>query len=558
MKKKILCLLCVISLLAAMFVGCGGTQKTEETKSADNQAAATQAAEETATEAADTATSKDEIKIYIGGGIFDSSLDPIKGAMAYGYSFTNEALLKVNPDSEYVESLAHEWTVSDDALTYTFKLNEGIKFSDGSDLTAEDVVFTYQSVMDNQAQNENVDLTKLAKVEAKDDYTVEFTLSEPFSPFLDNTALLHIVPSDAYDSAAFDTQPIGTGAYKVVQYDALQQIILERNEYYHGSEPAIKRVTIVKMDQEAAYAAAQTGELDVVMVGANYATETIEGMKVERCETMDVRNVSMPTEKVHEETDAEGNAVTVGNDVTSDKAVREALSIGVSRQTIINNALNGVGKPSVNFTDNLVWASTETYEDGRVEEAIKILEDAGWTDEDGDGIREKDGQKCSFEVIAPSGDEDRYNLVVAMAENAKELGVEMNIITATWDEIYQLCHTTPVIWGWGQFSPTVVSQMFWSKNYLVGRYDDVVGLKNDKVDTAIENALNSTSQEEAIGFWKEAQSLVDAEYCNIYLVNIEHCYFVNENLNISMDTQVPHPHGHGSPIINNLADWTLE
>lgn len=367
--------------------------------------------------------------------------------------------------------------------------------------------------------------------------------------------MLQIVPSDAYDSELFDTQPIGTGAYKVSQYDANQQIILEANDQYYGDAPEIKKVTLVAMEQEAAFSAAKSGELDIVMVGANYSKEKVDGMTATNFETMDVRNISLPVNPTMTAKDSEGNEVVVGNDVTSDKAVREALSIGINRQEIIDNAFNGVGKPAVNFTDNLVWASIETYEDGRVDEAIKLLEDAGWEDSDNDGIREKGDLKCTFDVYSPGGDQDRYNLAVALAENAKNLGIDIQVKTATWDEVTTLQNTAGIVWGWGQYSPTVLYSLFKSDLFLTGGYDNVVGYKNDVVDQKIDEALAANNQEDAIAAWKEVQKIADADYPELYLVNIEHCFFINDNLDISMDTQIPHPHGHGSPIVCNMKDW---
>lgn len=540
MKKKVVSILCLTTMLMTVFTGCGA-DPGEETKQTD--------------EVKETKQTDDGVRAYVGGTIFESSLDPIKGAMSYGYPFINEALLEVNPDSEYVGDLATDWKVSDDALTYTFNLKENVKFSDGSDFDAEDVVFTYNTVKENQANNENVDLTRLDKVTALDDHTVEFKLSEAYSPFLDTTAMLQIVPSDAYDSELFDTQPIGTGAYKVVQYDTNQQIILEANDQYYGDVPEIKKVTLVAMEQEAAFSAAKSGELDIVMVGSNYSKEKVDGMTATNFETMDVRNISLPVNPTMTAKDSEGNEVVVGNDVTSDKAVREALSIGINRQEIIDNAFNGVGKPAVNFTDNLVWASTETYEDGRVDEAIKLLEDAGWEDSDNDGIREKGDLKCTFDVYSPGGDQDRYNLAVALAENAKNLGIDIQVKTSTWDEVTTLQNTAGIVWGWGQYSPTVLYSLFKSDLFLTGGYDNVVGYKNDVVDQKIDEALAANNQEDAIAAWKEVQKIADADYPELYLVNIEHCFFINDNLDISMDTQIPHPHGHGSPIICNMKDW---
>ncbi|MDO4321262.1 MAG: ABC transporter substrate-binding protein [Lachnospiraceae bacterium] len=497
------------------------------------------------------------VTVFAGTTIFDESLDPVKGGMSYGYPFINNALLKVAPDSSYVGDLATDWTISEDALTYTFTLRDGVKFSDGSDFSAEDVVFTYETVMENPANNENVDLTRLESVSALDDSTVEFKLKEPYSPFFDTAAMLQIVPSDAYDSDLFNTMPVGTGAYKVVQYDTNQQIILEANDNYFGEAPEIKKVTLLYMDSDAAFAAAQSGQLDIVMVGTRYANEELDGMTLTRFETMDVRNINLPVLPEQTRENAAGEEVTVGNNVTCDKAVREALSIGLDRQNIINNAFNGIGKPAVNFTDNLIWASTEDYEDGRREEAEKLLEDAGWVDSNGDGVREKDGQDCTFDVYAPGADDDRYQLAVALAEDAAELGIKIEAKTASWDEIVNLQSTAGIVWGWGQYSPTVLNSLFNSRLFLDGAYDNPSGFENEAVDAKIDEAISANTQEAAVAAWKEVQSLADAEYPDLYLVNIEHCYFVSDALNISMDTQIPHPHGHGSPIICNMADWTL-
>lgn len=499
----------------------------------------------------------ESINVYIGGTIFDESMDPVKGFMSYGYPFVNEALIQVDPDSRYIPDLATGWSVSPDALTYTFQLREGVKFSDGSDFTAEDVVFTYEQVKKNQANNENVDLTRLASARAEGDYTVVFTLEEPYSPFLDTTAMLQIVPSDAYNSEAFDNAPIGTGAYKVVQYDANQQIIVQINENYWGNRPDIEQVNIISMDQDTAFSNAVSGQMDVVMVSSTYINQKIDGMNLQKLETMDVRNVSLPTLEEQVLQDSQGNSYKVGNKVTSDIAVRKALAIGIDRQTIINNAFNGEGVPAVNFTDNLPWASTDDYEDKRVDEAIEVLEKAGWKDTDGDGIREKGDLKCSFDLIAPGNDEDRYKLATALSENAKALGIEIKVRNESWDVAVEEENMTPIVWGWGQFSPTVIYSTYDSEMFLEAQYANVTGFTDATCDAAIEKAFAATNQEDANAAWKEAQAIGDAKFPYLYLVNIQHSYFIRDKLDISVKTQIPHPHGHGSPIICNLKDWVL-
>lgn len=550
MKRKSL----ILSLIVSMSLLITGCNNAKETNVGDNSKD-----KNSISTTADTAgsSSKDSITAYVGNNIFESSLDPVKGAMSYGYSFTNNALTRVNPNSEYEGDLAESWNISEDSLTYTFNLKKDIKFHDGSDFTSEDVVFTYETVKDNQADNENVDLTRLKDVEAIDDYTVKFTLSEPYSPFFDSIALLGIVPSDAYDSEDFDKSPIGTGPWKVVQYNTDQQIIVQAYENYYEGTPKIKQVTFVKMDSKSAFSNAKSGQLDIVMVDPNYSTETIDGMHLENLETMDVRNISLPCLPEQTMTDKDGNEITVGNNVTSDIAVRKALSIGINREQIIENALNGVGKKATGFTTNLSWGNPLVYDDNQKEEAEKILEEAGWIDSNGDGIREKDGVVCEFDVYTSSNDEQRYLLGSAVAEDAKELGIKINVKQGTWDELTVKARTCGIVWGWGQYSPTVLRSLLYSDLFLSGGYDNTIGYSNEQVDKLINEAIDSNNQEEAIEKWKEVQTVSSEDYPYLYIVNIEHSYFVNDSLDISIDTQIPHPHGHGAPIICNMKDWKI-
>ena len=158
MRKRSIAL-SLIFAMSLMFVGCNSASEGTNKNTDDN------------TEVAVNTKAKDSISAYVGTSIFEGSLDPIKGAMSYGYSFTNCALTRVNSESEYEGDLATDWQISDDSLVYTFNLREGVKFHDGSDFTAEDVVFTYETVKENQGNNENVDLSRLESVTALDDYT---------------------------------------------------------------------------------------------------------------------------------------------------------------------------------------------------------------------------------------------------------------------------------------------------------------------------------------------------------------------------------------------------
>lgn len=532
--RKIAAVIALLCLGAVVLTGCGGSSS-----------------------GSGSGTDGEGISIYVGETIFDSSLDPVKGAFSYGYPVINNALTKVTPESTYAGDLALDWEVSSDALTYTFHLREGVTFHDGSDFTAEDVVFTYNTVKENQGGNDSVDLSRMASVEATDDHTVVFTLTEPYSSFLDQTACLGIVPSDGYDSRTFDTMPIGTGPWKVIQYDTAQKMILGANEDYYGGAPSIEQVTILDMEEDAAIASARSGELDLAMVSPNYVNEEIDGMHIENLETMDVRQISLPVTPQESYRTESGDTVTVGNDVTSDRAVREALSIGIDRQTIIDNALNGIGKPAEGFTDNLEWGNTASYEDNRKDEARALLEAAGW-EEGKDDIYEKDGLRCEFTVYAPSGDTARYQLAQAVAEEAEKIGIKIDVDQATWDELDTEAFTSGVVWGWGQYDPVVLRNLFYSGAFTGTGTANTVRYSNAEADRLIEAALDANSREASVEAWKQVQSVTANDYAYLYIVNIEHSYFVSDDLDISVDTQIPHPHGHGAPVINNMNQWTLK
>lgn len=532
--RKIAAVIALLCLGAVVLTGCGGSSS-----------------------GSGSGTDGEGISIYVGETIFDSSLDPVKGAFSYGYPVINNALTKVTPESTYAGDLALDWEVSSDALTYTFHLREGVTFHDGSDFTAEDVVFTYNTVKENQGGNDSVDLSRMASVEATDDHTVVFTLTEPYSSFLDQTACLGIVPSDGYDSRTFDTMPIGTGPWKVIQYDTAQKMILGANEDYYGGAPSIEQVTILDMEEDAAIASARSGELDLAMVSPNYVNEEIDGMHIENLETMDVRQISLPVTPQESYRTESGDTVTVGNDVTSDRAVREALSIGIDRQTIIDNALNGIGKPAEGFTDNLEWGNTASYEDNRKDEARALLEAAGW-EEGKDDIYEKDGLRCEFTVYAPSGDTARYQLAQAVAEEAEKIGIKIDVDQATWDELDTEAFTSGVVWGWGQYDPVVLRNLFYFGAFTGTGTANTVRYSNAEADRLIEAALDANSREASVEAWKQVQSVTANDYAYLYIVNIEHSYFVSDDLDISVDTQIPHPHGHGAPVINNMNQWTLK
>lgn len=495
---------------------------------------------------------KDELVISVGTGIADGGYDPCTGYGIYGYGLFFSSLLKFDADIQLRPDIALKYEVSPDGLTYTFYLRDDVKFSDGTLLTAEDVAFTYLTAKNSGS---SVDLTVLEDAKVLNDTTVEFTLNKKWSPFTSTAALLGIVPKHAYGED-FSDNPVGSGPWRLAQLDKQQQLIVVPNEYYYSTKPSFKKVTLLELDEEAALAAAKSGQLDVVMVNPEYAKEKIEGMELISLMTVDNRGFNLPT--IPEYVNSEGKLI--GNNVTADFAVRKALNIGIDRKKIIQNALNGIGIPAYGRVDALPWYNSETpFEDNRKEEAKKILEDAGWKDTDGDGIREKDGIRAEFTVTGRTDDLQRYNLAVALSEDAKELGINIIAKAAAWSDCKKDTLNIPTCWGSGNYSPIDLYNAYYSKMSGIGTNNTSL-YSNPKVDMYIEQALAATTMDEAVKYWKLAQwdgeTGINVDYPFLWIVNIDHTYFVNNGIDIG--NQMLHPHGHGHPVIANMNEWSMK
>ncbi|MDR1985795.1 MAG: ABC transporter substrate-binding protein [Treponema sp.] len=495
---------------------------------------------------------RDSLVISVGSEPADGNYDPCKGYGSYGINLFQSALLKINVQVLTEPDIASGYTVSDDRLVYTFTIRKGIKFSDGVTLTPEDVVFTYETAKNGGS---SVDLTMLQRVEAVNGNQVRFTLNKVFSPFVRTTALLGIVPKHAYNDD-YGRNPIGTGPFRVKQLDLNQQLIIEPNPYYYGVKAPFKQITLLTIDEQAALAAAKSGQLDVVMVNPEYALEKVNGMHLETIKTSDNRGFNLPT--IPETRNAAG--AVVGNNVTSDPAVRRALNIGINRQTIINNALNGIGTASWVRFEGLPWASEDPpLRDGQVDEAKRILEAAGWIP-GADGVRVKNGVRCEFRITGRTDDLQRYNLAVALAENAKPLGINIIAESMDWASAQRIARNVPTCIGTGDYSFYDVFNAFHSS--LAGI--DTVSLSNSPmytnptVDGYLEAMIGSKSEEEALEFAKKAQydgqTGANVDFPYLWLVNIDHTYFVRDGLNLGV--QRIHPHGHGVPVIQNMNEWT--
>ena len=154
-------------------------------------------------------------------------------------------------------------------------------------------------------------------------------------------------------------------------------------------------------EEDARFVAAKAGEVDIALTSATLAGTEIDGMRVVSVDSVDNRGITFPV--LPEEGKTTEDGYKIGNNVTSDLAVRKAMSYGIDRDRIISEALNGFAHPAYSECDGLPWWNEEDVIETDVDYAVQLLEEAGWKDSDGDGVREKDGLKAAFNLMYFAG-----------------------------------------------------------------------------------------------------------------------------------------------------------
>ena len=446
-------------------------------------------------------------------------------------------LTVTNPDLTIGYDLATGMEVSGDGLTWTVKIRDDVKFTDGEPLTAQDVAFTYNTVKNTSSVN---DFTMLDRAEAVDDTTVVFHMARPFSIWPYTMAVVGILPEHAYDPAAYGSNPIGSGRYMLKRWDRGQQVILEYNPDYYGPQPRMEQVTILFMEEDAAFLAVQAGQADLAYTSAAYSDQSVNGFSLLSVRTVDNRGINLP--------------VTMSSP-TMELPVRQAINMGIDRQRIIDHVLNGHGTPAYSVCDGLPWYSPVNEVEYDPVGARALLDEWGWpVGPDGIRVRGTSEMKLSLTIYYIVGDSVRQGLAAELANQLKELGIGADIKGVGWDTAYDDAQENPLVWGWGAHTPMELYNIYHTDPELdTARYSPY---SNERADTLMDTALACTDLEESYTLWQQAQEEIAGDVPWVWLVNVDHLYWVRDGLNVA--EQKIHPHGHGWSIVNNVDRWTWE
>jgi peptide/nickel transport system substrate-binding protein len=334
-----------------------------------------------------------------------------------------------------VPGLADSWDLAADGITYTFHINKQAKWQDGVDVTADDVAFSFK--MQSNAKTGSAytgTFTNAVKSwKVLDPDTIQVTATGVLADFLTDAYcpimpehLWKNVPADKWagDSGSNGEDPnrvIGTGPFKFKEWVKGDHVTLEANKDYYGQVPHIDRFIFqVWPDDSAGVEALRSGDIDIYQNIPAPDTEAVKetnGLDVAVYPTFGYGFLAynMDPEKT---------------ELFQDVRVRQALFYALDRQSIVNDIYLGYGEVANGSQPLLSFAyapdEVKTIYNYDPAKAKELLDDAGWVDSDGDGIRDKDGQKFSFDLSYPSGTPTTDQLVAYMQQAWKAIGVEMN------------------------------------------------------------------------------------------------------------------------------------
>ncbi|MCJ7854937.1 ABC transporter substrate-binding protein [Lachnospiraceae bacterium NSJ-143] len=369
--KKFLSIATATILTCSLLAGCGSSG------SSGSQASSGGGSSSPSSQAEGTGGSiADEIVIakQSDGYTFDPTIVDDNGAV-WLYDLFLEGLVKPSDDGkEIIPCLADDWKLSDDGLTYTFNLKPGIKFADGTDVTADDWIFTFERAKAATEGNWTFAAKDIESVTSPSENVLEVKLSQPNAAMLSNFSNFNMcVQSKAFFEAnSYDNSvPMGTGPYFASSWEKEQEIIFDKNPYYHiEGEPKTSRLTVkIVPDDESRVMQLQAGEVDLICdvpFSSMQVLDVADGIKTSAVPSMSNRYL----------------VLNVRDQILGNDKVREALVYGTNKQEIVDMVLYGYGKPAVSYMPEggLFYNDTIKAKEYDVEKAKALLAEAGYPD----------------------------------------------------------------------------------------------------------------------------------------------------------------------------------
>ncbi|MCC6346847.1 MAG: peptide-binding protein [Nitrospirales bacterium] len=434
-----------------------------------------------------------------------------------GYLFNG--LTKYDKDITVAGDLAESWDISPDGLTITFHLRKGVKWHDGKELTADDVLFTYRTVTSPKIPTPYSSVYgPVDTVEAKDAYTVVVRYKEPYAPALESWGM-GIIPKHALEgkdltSPELNRNPVGTGPYKMKEWVTGQKIVLEAfNDYFEG-RPHIDRF-VARIIPDTA-----TMFLELKFGGIDYMGITPPQYKLQANTDFFRRYFQTFRFPAFGYTYLGFNLL---NPFFSDKRVRRAMAHAVNKQEIIAGVLLGYGTPCTGPFPPESWAYNPDVKDYdyNPEKAKALLAEAGWKT-NAHGLLEKNGRTFSFTVLVNQGNDARIKTAQILKEQFRRVGIEMNIKVLEWQamlhDFIDKKRFEAIIMGWALSRDPDLFDIWHSSKTKEGEFN-FISYRNDEVDRLLIEGRQTFGRERRKRIYHRIHSLLaeDQPYLFLYV-----------------------------------------
>ncbi|RAO29331.1 Protein XP55 [Micromonospora noduli] len=480
------------------------------------------------------------------------ALNPVLNYGVDGASLIFDGLVSRDADNRLVAGLATALPeLSPGGRTVTAKLRDDVQFHDGSALTAQDVVFTYQAVLNPTVDSTlRSDLDMVESVTAPDAATVVFRLRYPYAPFLQRLTL-GIVPAKLLsgqdiNTAGFNRKPIGTGPYRVDSWTPGDRLVLTANERYFGGRPKNNRVVVAFVaDDNVRAQRMRAGEFDAAELPPKLASgfDTDATYRVQRVPTADYRGVMLPT----------------GNRVLADLAIRRALNLAVDRAAMVTGLLGGAGEPAfgpIPPTSEFADPSVIGKPTADPAAAGALLDAAGWTPGPG-GVRVKDGRPARFTLMYPASDTLRKDLALAVTADAKKVGIAVTPAGLTWDAIDPRMKSDALLMGYGTpYDPDFVSYKLFGSTFAGQGYFNPGSYRSEVTDRALQEGRDQIDPALRTAAYAQFQKQLAADVPWLFLTYLRHTYVLRSSVRGVTPRVEAHEHGVANSLWWNIDTWT--
>ena len=487
MKKRLLAGILAFCLAGTSLVGCGGASKGGTDRSESN-----------------------EIVIGISQDL-DQSLDPhVTVAAGTKEVMFNvfEGLVKYDPDGNTIPAVASDYEISDDGLTYTFTLREGVKFHNGETVDLDDVIYSIERCKTDPNVNPQTStgLQCIESLEKKDDSTLVIKLSEPNTELM-SLLTLAILPDD-YDKQ--DTQPVGTGPYKYVSRTAQENVVLERFEDYWGTPGNIDKVTYkIEEKAESLVLGLESGALDLVSHLTTTQTNeldksdfNIETGSMNLVQALYLNNARAPFD---------------------DELVRQALCYAIDRQYILDMAFDGYGYP----IGSNVFPSFKKYFDDSltdyytvdIDKAKELLAEAGYPD------------GFSMTITVPSNYQPHCDTAEVIVDELKKINVTATVKKVEWDtwldETYKNRDFDSTVIGLTADPLTARSLL---ERFKSDADNNFMNYNDAEYDELFAKAIKTYDDEEQVKVYKAMEKNLTEHAANVYIQDMADMIAIRKGL----------------------------